>query len=114
VLISDLIGDDDAMAWDAILPPLGRRACLIHPVCAADLEPPFEGGFTLVEAESVRTASLTIDSQVTRAYRHAYDNYYEQVKRYAERSGCRFTVIHCEERLEQHLNRLAPDGVLRL
>ncbi|MBP8303651.1 MAG: DUF58 domain-containing protein [Phycisphaerae bacterium] len=115
VVLSDFLTDHEPAGIVGPLADLGLRTALIHPVSAAELEPPLEGGLTLVEAEAVRRqASLTVDRHVIAEYQRAYRQYYEDLRRDAEQYACRFLEVDCDAPLHSQMESLAPDGVLTL
>lgn len=115
VVLSDFLTDHEPAGLVSWLADLGHRTVLIHPVSAAELEPPLEGGLTLVEAEAVqRNASLTVDRHVIAEYQRAFREYYDGLRRDAERYACRYVEVACDDPIHRQMESLAPNGVLTL
>ncbi|HNS20423.1 MAG TPA: DUF58 domain-containing protein [Sedimentisphaerales bacterium] len=114
IVLSDFLTDHEDAGLASCLGDLSHRAVLIHPTCAAEVEPALEGGLTLVEAESAGTASLTVDRQVIAAYQQAYRQYYDGLRQDAERCACRYLEVACDDPLHRQMESLAPNGVLNL
>lgn len=114
IIVSDFLveNDDDELELD--LAYLHNRAVLIHPTCTAELDPSLEGGLTLVEAESPRTASITVDKHIIKSYKDEYERYYRNLREQAEYHACRFHEVACGDPLNQQMETLAPNGVLTL
>lgn len=114
VILSDFLVENDGEALELDLAYLHSRAVLIHPTCTAELDPSLEGGLTLVEAESSRTASITVDRHIIASYQNEYRRYYQNLREQAEYHACRYHEIACGDPLNLQMEALAPNGVLTL
>jgi uncharacterized protein (DUF58 family) len=115
VVLSDFLTDHEPDGLTSCLADLSHRAVLIHPTSATELEPPLEGGLTLVEAEDDRRdASLTVDRHVIAEYQRVYRRYYDDLRLDAERYACRCLEVACDESLQRQMESLASNGILTL
>ncbi len=114
VVLSDFLTDHEDAGLASCLADLSHRTVLIHPTCTAEVDPPLEGGLTLVEAESAASASLTVDRHVIAAYQQAYREFYTGLRQDAERHACRYLEVACDDPLHRQMEALAPNGVLNL
>ena len=109
ILISDLLGAEDAADGIEALCHAGHDVVVIQLLAEAEIEPPLEGALRLVDAETGNELELTVDGELRRLYRQRLERYLREVESLCRRRGIEYlrasTAIAFEDIVLKYLRQ---------
>lgn len=84
----------------------GHDVALVHVVARAEMEPSFEGDFTLVDAETGNVVDVTMDPSALDAYVLRFAGLVEELRAFARKHGASYVRALTDEPLEGVVRRL--------
>lgn len=109
ILISDLLGMDDANDGLEALRRGGHDVVVIQLLAEDEIDPPLEGPLQLVDAETGATLEITVDTQLRRLYRQRLDGRLQDLERFCRRRDIEYlrasTAIGFEDVVLKYLRR---------
>lgn len=112
IIISDFL--DDAEVPLQYLADFGHELALVHVWSPEDREPPWDGEFDLVDAETGEHMEIGLDPDVRGGYTKAFDEYANRLQRLALRFGGRYVGLETSMPLEEAVfNPVLHTGILQ-
>lgn len=90
ILISDLLGAEDAEDGIEALSYGGHDVVVIQLLAASEIDPPLDGALNLVDAETGDELELTVDDELRARYRERLDRRLQELERYCRRQGVEY------------------------
>ena len=90
ILISDLLGTDDAQAGIDALRSGGHDVVVIQLLAEAEIDPPLDGALRLVDAESGDELEVTVDEALRTAYQRRLERRLREVELFCRRQGIEY------------------------
>lgn len=89
----------------------GHDVALVQVVTPGEIEPDFEGDFTLVDAESGQTVDVTMDAGAIESYVLRFAGLVEELRAWARRHGASYVRARTDEPLEGVVRRFVARTV---
>ncbi len=89
----------------------GHDVALVQVVTPGEIEPDFEGDFTLVDAESGASVDVTMDAGAIEAYVLRFAGLVEELRAWARRHGASYVRARTDEPLEGVVRRFVARGI---
>ena len=109
ILISDLLGADDAQDGIEALCHRGHDVVVIHLLAEAEIEPPLDGALKLVDGETGEELDATVDEELRGLYRSRLERQLREVEDYCRRRGVEYlrasTAIAFEDVVLKYLRQ---------
>jgi uncharacterized protein (DUF58 family) len=109
ILISDLLGADDAEEGIEALCHRGHELVVIHLLAESEIDPPLEGALRLVDCETGEGLDVTVDEELRRLYRLRLDRHLRGVESFCRRRGIEYlrasTAIPFEDVVLKYLRQ---------
>jgi uncharacterized protein (DUF58 family) len=93
IVISDFLSDEDCLLPLQYLADFGHELLLVQLWGEEDLSPSGQGDLELVDAETGAQMKIAVDSSARDAYRAAFADHAEKIKRLALRNGGRYAGL---------------------
>jgi uncharacterized protein (DUF58 family) len=90
VLISDLLGADDAQDGIEALRSGGHDVVVIQLLAESEIDPPLDGALRLVDAETGDELDATVDEELRRRYRRRLDQRLRELENSCRRHGIEY------------------------
>jgi uncharacterized protein (DUF58 family) len=90
IILSDFLDDEDCRKPLQYLADYGHELLLIQLWADEDRDPPWEGELDLVDAETGTQLHLQLDTRARESYTASFDQYCDQIRSLALRSGGRY------------------------
>ena len=90
ILISDLLGAEDAQAGIDALRGAGHDVVVIQLLAEAEIDPPLDGALRLVDAESGDELEVTVDDALRKAYQRRLERRLREVEQFCRRQGIEY------------------------
>ena len=109
ILISDLLGAEDAQRGIEALLHAGHEVAVIQLLAESEIDPPLEGALRLVDAETGRELEVTVDRELRRLYRLQLERELQQMESFCRRRGVEYlrasTAIAFEDVVLKYLRQ---------
>lgn len=89
----------------------GHDVALVQIVTRGEVEPDFEGDFTLVDAETGATVEVTMDATAIEAYVLRFTGLVEELRAWARRHGASYLRVTTDEPLEGVVRRFVARSI---
>jgi uncharacterized protein (DUF58 family) len=89
----------------------GHDVCLVHVLARQEIEPNFEGDFTLVDAETDTMVDVTMDASAIDAYVLRLTGLVEELRAWARRHGASYVRTTTDEPLEGVVRRFVSRSI---
>jgi uncharacterized protein (DUF58 family) len=89
----------------------GHDPLLVHVVAPEEIEPPFEGDWTLEDAETGELVELTMDADAVEAYMARFSGLCAELGLWARRHGASYVRVRTDEPLEGVMRRLVARSI---
>jgi uncharacterized protein (DUF58 family) len=93
VIISDFLDDVDCLHPLQYMADFGHELLVVQLWTDDDREPTATGELELIDAESGRQTTISVDNEARRAYTQAFDAHREQLRKLAMRNGGRYVGL---------------------
>ncbi len=93
IIVSDFLDPEDPERPLQYLADFGHELMLVHVWAPEDREPPWDGQFDLVDAESGEHVEMDLDRNARASYTAAFDDYARTLQKVAQRNGGRYVGI---------------------
>ena len=90
ILISDLLGAEDAQDGIEALRSGGHDVVVIQLLAESEIDPPLEGALRMVDAESGDELEVTVDEALRKHYQHRFDRRLREVESFCRRQGVEY------------------------
>ena len=90
ILISDLLGAEDAQDGIDALRSGGHDVVVIQLLAESEIDPPYEGALRMADAETGDELEVTVDDALRRAYRRRLDGRLREIESYCRRQGVEY------------------------
>jgi uncharacterized protein (DUF58 family) len=100
ILISDFLDDADARKPLEYLADFGHELLLVQLWAEEDRTPPWEGELDLFDAETARHVRIEFDAAARERYTNAFDEFAQDLRRLAQRTGGRYAGLTTSVPLE--------------
>ncbi len=90
---------------------LGHEITLIQVLSQAELEPTFEGDFSLEDAETGHSVEVAIDASAIEAYVARMAGLLEELRAWARQHGASYVRVRSDDRLEDAVRRIVSRSV---
>jgi uncharacterized protein (DUF58 family) len=111
IIVSDFLDQEDPERPLQYLADFGHELLLVHVWAPEDREPPWDGQFDLIDAESGEHVEMDLDSDARARYTKAFDDYARVLQKVALRNGGRYIGISTGVPLEEAIfGTLLPAG----
>lgn len=109
ILISDLLGGEDAESGIEALCHGGHDVVVIQLLAETEIDPPLDGTLQLVDGETGEAVDATVDEGTRRLYRRRLDQYLRHIESFCRRRGLEYlrvsTAIAFEDIVLKYLRR---------
>ena len=109
ILISDLLGVEEAQAGIEALCYAGHDVVLIQLLAESEIDPPLDGALQLVDAESGEELEVTVDQELRRLYQQRLEGQLRDVESFCRRRGVEYlrasTAIGFEDVVLKYLRQ---------
>lgn len=109
ILISDLLGPDDAQEGIEALCHGGHDVVVIQLLAESEIDPPLDGALRLVDGESGKEFDVTVDEALRSLYRRRLERHLREVESLCRRRGLDYlrasTAISFEDVVLKYLRR---------
>jgi uncharacterized protein (DUF58 family) len=109
ILVSDLLGAEDAEDGIEALLYAGHEVAVIQVLAETDIDPPLDGALRLVDAETGRDLEVTVDGELLRLYRRQLDRRLQRIESFCSRRGVEYlrasTAIAFEDVVLKYLRQ---------
>jgi uncharacterized protein (DUF58 family) len=109
ILISDLLGADDAQDGIEALRHGGHDLVVIQLLAESEIDPPLDGALHMVDAETGDALEVTVDRELARLYQLRLDRRLQETERFCRRRGVEYlrasTAIGFEEVVLKYLRQ---------
>lgn len=89
----------------------GHDVVLVQVVAPEEVEPDFEGDWSLEDAETGRTVDVTMDPAALEAYALRFAGLCEELRAWARRRGATYVRVRTDESLEDAVRRIVARAV---
>lgn len=89
----------------------GHDVGLVQIVAPEDVEPPLEGDFDLVDAETGARIEVTMDAAAIEAYTLRFAGLCEELRAWSRRLGATYVRVRTDEPLEDAVRRFVARGI---
>ncbi|MBW2523087.1 MAG: DUF58 domain-containing protein, partial [Deltaproteobacteria bacterium] len=89
----------------------GHDVVLVQVVLPEEVEPDFEGDFTLVDVETGAEVDVTMDPAAIEAYALRFAGLCEELRAWSRRRGATYVRVRTDESLEQAVRRIVARSV---
>jgi uncharacterized protein (DUF58 family) len=114
IVISDFLDDQDAERPLQYLADFGHELILVHIWAPEDREPPWEGEFDMVDAESGDHMEISLDAEARNSYTTAFDEFSRRLQILAQRNGGRYVGLPTSMQLEDAIfNPILHSGIVQ-
>jgi len=90
ILISDLLGADDARDGIEALRSAGHDVVVIQILAESEIDPPLDGALCMVDAETGNELEVTIDEELRRLYQRRLDQRLREVESFCRGQGIEY------------------------
>ena len=90
ILISDLLGAEDAQAGIEALRCAGHDVAVIQLLAEAEIDPPLDGALRLVDAETGDELEVTVDDELRRYYQQRLERRLQALEGFCRRQGVEY------------------------
>lgn len=90
ILISDLLGAEDAQDGIEALRSGGHDVVVIQLLAESEIDPPLDGALRMVDAETGNELEVTVDEELRRLYQHRLDRRLREVESFCRRQGVEY------------------------
>ncbi len=90
VVITDLLGDAELTAGLGYLTHGKHDVVLLHLLAEDEINPPLDGPFNLVDAESRGALKVTVDAGLRQAYLQQLNRYLDSLEQFCRQSGIEY------------------------
>lgn len=111
VLLSDFLDEGPVTSALGMARAAGHDVALVQVVDPTELEPDFEGDFSLVDAETNATVEVTMDAAAVDAYLLRVAGLAEELRAWARRHGATYVRARTDEPLLDVLRRFVKRSV---
>lgn len=109
ILISDLMGADDAQDGIEALCHGGHDVVVIHLLAESEIDPPLEGALRMVDAETGDEIDVTVDEALRGRYRDRLERHLRETESFCRRRGLEYlrasTAIPFEDVVLKYLRQ---------
>jgi uncharacterized protein (DUF58 family) len=109
ILISDLLGADDAREGIEALCHGGHEVVVIQLLAESEIDPPLDGALRLVDGETGNEFDITVDEALRSLYRRRLEHHLREVERVCRRRGLEYlrasTAIAFEDVVLKYLRQ---------
>ena len=90
ILISDLLGADDALAGIEVLRHRGHDVVVIQLLAESEIDPPLDGALRLADAETGDELEVTVDEELRALYQRRLERRLQETERFCRRQGVEY------------------------
>ena len=90
ILISDLLGADDALSGIEALRHGGHDVVVIQLLAESEIDPPLDGALRLADAETGAELEVTVDEELRELYQRRLERRLQDVERFCRRQGVEY------------------------
>jgi uncharacterized protein (DUF58 family) len=90
ILISDLLGAEDAEAGLDALASGGHDIVVIHLLAENEIDPQLAGALRLVDAETAAEVEVTVDDELLRLYQGRFEQRLREIETYCRKQGMEY------------------------
>ncbi len=109
ILISDLLGVEQAQEGIEALCYAGHEVVVIQLLADSEIDPPLEGALQLVDAETGEEVEVTVDQNLRRLYQQRLERQLDDLERFCRRRGVEYlrasTAIGFEDVVLKYLRQ---------
>jgi uncharacterized protein (DUF58 family) len=109
ILISDLLGLEQAQDGIEALRHGGHDVVVIQLLAESEIDPPLDGALQLVDAETGDELEVTVDPELRRLYQHRLDRQLQEIESFCRRRGVEYlrasTAIGFEDVVLKYLRQ---------
>jgi len=109
ILISDLLGSEEAQDGIEALLHGGHEAVVIQLLAESEINPPLDGALRLVDGETGDELEVTVDRELRRRYQHRLERYLQEMEGFCRRRGVEYlrasTAIGFEDVVLKYLRQ---------
>lgn len=111
VVLSDFLDPGPVTSALTLARSAGHDVLLIQIVDRTELEPSFEGDYSLLDAESGATVEVTMDPAAIEAYTLRFAGLVEELRAWARKHGAAYVRVTTDEPLEGAVRRVVARAV---
>jgi uncharacterized protein (DUF58 family) len=111
VVVSDFMDGGPVTAAMGRAKSAGHDLALVHVVSPDEVEPPFEGDWTLEDMETGTTVDVTMDPAALEAYMLRFTGLCEELRAFARKHGAGYLRMRTDEALEPVVRRFVARTV---
>jgi uncharacterized protein (DUF58 family) len=111
VVISDFFDSGPLTAALGRAKSAGNDLALVQVVSPDEVQPSYEGDWTLEDAETGATVDLTMDATALEAYMLRFTGLCEELRAFARKHGASYVRIRTDEDLEPAVRRFVGRAV---
>jgi uncharacterized protein (DUF58 family) len=109
ILISDLLGAEDAQDGIEALRYGGHDVVVIQLLAESEIDPPLDGALRMVDGETADELDVTVDRELRRLYQERLERYLREVETFCRRRGVEYlrasTAIGFEDVVLKYLRQ---------
>jgi uncharacterized protein (DUF58 family) len=109
ILISDLLGAEDAEDGIEALRHGGHDVVVVQLLAESEIDPPLDGALRMVDGETGEELDVTVDRELRRLYQLRLERHLQQVERFCRRRGVEYlrasTAIGFEDVVLKYLRQ---------
>lgn len=109
ILISDLLGAEDAQEGIEALRHRGHDIVVLQLLAESEIDPPLDGALRMVDSETADEFDVTVDEELRRHYRNRLERYLQEMEHFCRQRGLEYfrasTAIPFEDVVLKYLRQ---------